>query len=69
MATTAGAMLLRWRWVGATRVGGGRCNGSGWSKEGVAVTIAAAGRKCAKRGRLEVDSATRAVGMRTGLQQ
>ena len=51
------------------RAGDGRQNDSGRSKEGVAVTMAAAGGKCAESRQLEADSATRAVGMRTGLQQ
>ena len=68
-ATMAGAMPSRWRWVGATRAGEGRHNDSGRGKEGVAVTVVAAGGKRAKSGQLEVDGMTRAVGMRTGLQQ
>jgi hypothetical protein len=69
MATMAGAMLSRWRWDGATRAVGGRRNESGRSEEGVEVTMAAAGGKCAESGQFEADGAMRAVGMRMGLQR
>ena len=56
-ATTAGAVSLRWWWVGATRAGVGRRNNSGRSKEVVTVTIAAVSGKCAKSRQLEADGA------------
>ena len=61
-------MLLRWWWDSTTRAGGGRRNDNGRSKEGVEVTMAVVGEKCAESGQFEVDGATRAVGMRMGLQ-
>jgi hypothetical protein len=50
-ATTVGVLLLRWRSDCATRAGGGRCNESCRSKEGVTATMAAVGGKCNKSGR------------------
>ncbi len=47
--TTVRAMLLRWRWDGATSVGGGRRDKSGRSEEGVTATTAAAGRQHGQR--------------------
>ena len=47
--TTVGGMLSRWLWDSATRAGGGRCDESGRSKEGVAATTAAAGKQRGQR--------------------
>jgi hypothetical protein len=49
MVTTVGAMSSRWRWDGATRVGGGRHDESSWSKEGAVATTAAVGRQRGQR--------------------
>jgi hypothetical protein len=43
MSFTAGVMSPCWRLDGATRAGGGRCNESRRSKEGVVVNMAAVG--------------------------
>ena len=42
-ATTVGVLSLHWWSDGATRAGGGRCNESCRSKEGVAATMVAVG--------------------------
>ena len=41
--------MSHWRWDGPTRAGGGRRDKSGRSKEGVAATMAAAGRHRGQR--------------------